>query len=320
MTTGRDDDSARGRWRWVGPIASLVIFAASVTVLWYIAQEIDPEDMSDAFAAATKRQLWLAAGFTILSYLFLSGYDALALKGLGIKMRLRTTSLASFCSYAVSFTLGFSLMTAGTVRYWIYAPRGLRASEVAQLTLIAGLTFWLGMSAVFGVTLLYSAADVAKLARTTPFIMQVVGIGVLAGALGYLFWVIGGRRQMQIRNWKLNVPGFRITLAQMLLGAGDVCAGAAVLYVLLPSGSGIAYEAFLAAYVFAALVGIVSHTPGGLGVFEATMLVALASLPTGQVIGALLLFRLFYYLAPFVVALALLGLLEIVRRIRVREV
>ncbi len=308
-----------GRWRWLGPLASAVIFAASVAILWYILQEIDPDDLKSALANANRKQLWLAAGFTLVSYLFLSCYDAVALRGLGIAMPLRTTSLASYCSYAVSFTLGFPLVTGGTVRYWIYAPRGLRAAEVAQLTLIAGLTFWLGMSAVFGATLLYSADEVAKLARTSPIVMHLIGVAVLAGAAAYLAWVTGGRRHLQVRQWSLPIPGFRLTMAQIMLGAADVCAGAAVLYILLPAGSGLSYETFLAVYVFAVLVGIVSNTPGGIGVFEATMLVALSSLPTGQVVGALLLFRLFYYLAPFIIALCILGLLEITRRIRSRE-
>jgi glycosyltransferase 2 family protein len=309
-----------GRWRWLGPVASVVIFAASIAILWYILQEIEPQDFKDAMANASRSQLWLAAGFTLLSYLFLSCYDAIALKGLGISMPYRTTSLASYCSYAVSFTLGFPLVTGGTVRYWIYAPRGLRASEVAQLTLIAGLTFWLGMSAVFGATLLYSADDVAKLAHTSPLVMHMTGIAVLVGAGAYLAWVAGGRRHFQVRQWYMPIPGFRLTMAQVLLGAGDVCAGATVLFVLLPLGGGVAYETFLAVYVFAVLVGIASNTPGGIGVFEATMLVALSSVPTGQVVGALLLFRLFYYLAPFVIALCVLGLLEITRRIQSREI
>ena len=84
----------------------------------------------------------------------------------------------------------------------------------------------------------------------------------------------------------------------------------------MPQGHGIGYETFLAVYVFAAMLGIASHAPGGLGVFEATILLALSSMPREPVLGALLLFRLCYYLAPFVLALALLGAHEISSRLR----
>ena len=69
----------------------------------------------------------------------------------------RTTALGSFTSYAVSFTLGFPILTAGTVRYWIYAPKGLSPGRVASLTVIAGLTFWLGMGIVLAWSLIREA-------------------------------------------------------------------------------------------------------------------------------------------------------------------
>ena len=54
---------------------------------------------------------------------------------------------------------------------------------------------------------------------------------------------------------------------------------------------------------------------GGLGVFEATILLAFHSLPREGLIGALLLFRLCYYLGPFILAVITLGLYEIVTRL-----
>jgi uncharacterized membrane protein YbhN (UPF0104 family) len=64
------------------------------------------------------------------------------------------------------------------------------------------------------------------------------------------------------------------------------------------------------------MLGVASHSPGGLGVFEATILLALSSYPREPVLGALLLYRLCYYFLPFVLALALLGAYEILNRLR----
>ncbi len=309
----------RSRWWWLGPLASVVIFGASLVVLWFIVKEIEPGELAGAFANASLRQLGLACGFTALSYLLLTGYDALALKRLGLSIPYRTTALASFTSYSVSFTLGFPIVTGGTVRYWIYSPKGVRASEVASLTVIAGLTFWLGLGAILCACLFYASESVAILARTSPLVVQGVGAGVALGTLGYLAWVASGERTIRVRGWNLPLPGLAITLGQMFLGAAEVCAAAAVLFVLLPGGHGIDYPSFLAVYVFACLVGIASHAPGGLGVFEATMLVALSRLPFEHVLGALLIFRIVYYILPFIVALVLLALNEMVRRIRRHE-
>jgi hypothetical protein len=294
------------------------VFGASMLVLWFVLEEIDTAEVLAALARTPREVLAMAAGFTVVSYLVLTFYDALALRKLGLSVPYRTTALASYTSFAISFTLGFPLVTAGTVRYWIYSRRGLRPGEVAKLTLIVGLTFWLGMAAVLGASLIYAAPALASLARATPLAMQAIGVGVLLLVAGYLVWVRGGRRGVSVKGWRLEMPGARLSTAQILIGVADVCAASAVLYVLLPAGHGVPFEVFLAIYVFAAAVGIVSHLPGGVGAFEATMLIGLASLPREPVLGALLLFRLIYYIAPFILALALLGLYEVSRRIKAR--
>jgi hypothetical protein len=310
----------RSRWWWLGPLASIVIFSASLVVLWYIVREMDPAAIADTFSKTSWRQIGLALGFSALSYLLLTGYDALALKRLGLSIPYRTTALASFTSYSVSFTLGFPLVTGGTVRYWIYSAKGVRASEVASLTVIAGLTFWLGLGAILCACLFYATDSVAMLARTSPLVVQGVGVAVALVTLGYLVWVASDERTLRVSGWNLPLPGLGITLAQMALGACEVCAAAAVLFVLLPGGHDLDYPAFLAAYIFACLIGIASHAPGGAGVFEATMLLALNRLPYEQVVGALVLFRIIYYLVPFILALVLLALSEMIKRIKRHDI
>ncbi|TCR68372.1 lysylphosphatidylglycerol synthase domain-containing protein [Bosea sp. BK604] len=310
----------RSRWWWLGPLASIIIFSASLVVLWHIVREMDPAAITRTFYQTSWRQIGLALGFSALSYLLLTGYDALALKRLGLSIPYRTTALASFTSYSVSFTLGFPLVTGGTVRYWIYSAKGVRASEVASLTVIAGLTFWLGLGAILCACLFYATDSVATLARTSPLVVQGVGAAVALGTLFYLVWVATDERNLRLSGWNLPLPGLGITLAQMALGACEVCAAAAVLFVLLPGGHNLDYPAFLAAYIFACLIGIASHAPGGAGVFEATMLLALNRLPYEQVVGALVLFRIIYYLLPFILALVLLALSEMIKRIKRHDI
>jgi glycosyltransferase 2 family protein len=306
----------RRRLSIIGSAASATLFIVSLVVLWHIARETDLAELRAAFAAASARQVTLAATFTATSYLLLTGYDFLALRQLGLRVPYRTTALGSYASYAVSFTLGFPLVTAGTVRYWIYSPKGLRTAAVASLTVIAGITFWLGMGAVLGWSLVREADAIAVLANARVGFVRILGYAAFAAVAGYFIWVSLKRRAATIQGWRLELPGFGVSLGQIMLGAGDVCAGAGVLFVLLPGGHGISFETFLAIYVFACMLGIASHAPGGLGVFEATMLIALSGLSREGVLGALLLFRLCYYLVPFIVALALLGAYEVWKRIR----
>lgn len=296
--------------------ASILLFGASLVVLWHIVTDIDLNELKAAFTAASLRQIGLAVLLTAVSYGLLTCYDAIALRQLKLQIPYRTTALASFTSYAVSFTLGFPLLTAGTVRYWIYAPKGISGGRVASLTVIAGVTFWLGMALVFAWSMLGHAEAVGSLVYTNIRINQLVGLAAAVLVIGYLAWVSVKRRVVKIQGWKLELPGFRLSVAQLLIGAGDVCAGAGVLFVLLPGGHNIGFETFVAVYIFAVMLGVASHAPGGLGVFEATILLALSSYPREPVLGALLLYRLCYYLIPFVIALALLGAYEVRNRIK----
>jgi uncharacterized membrane protein YbhN (UPF0104 family) len=312
----RRDGRGHRRFAWIGTAASVILFGASLAVLWHIASDVDLGELRGAFTAASLRQIGLAVLLTAVSYSLLTCYDALALRQLGVRVPYRTTALASFTSYAVSFTLGFPLLTAGTVRYWIYAPRGLSTGTVASLTVIAGITFWLGMALVLATSLMRQAGELSVLVYTNIKLNQLIGLLTAIVIVVYFIWISIRRRAVRVKGWRLDLPGFRLSVAQMLIGAGDVCAGAGVLYVLLPAGHGIGFETFLAVYVFAVMLGVASHSPGGLGVFEATILLSLSSFPREPVLGALLLYRLCYYLMPFVTALAMLAIYEILNRLR----
>lgn len=318
MEAAQDDADGRRRRRrrrfaWLGTAASLMLFALALTVLWHLVSTIDPAKLRVAFATASLGQIGLAVLFSASSYALLTAYDALALRQLRLAIPYRTTALASFTSYAASFNLGFPLLTGATVRYWIYGPKGLSAGKVASLTIVAGLTFWLGMGAVLGWSLVREADAVAPLAHASIGLIRTIGLTAVLVVAAYLVWVSLARRSMRLQGWNLELPGFRLSLGQVLIGAADVCAAAAVLFVLLPDGA-MSFGPFLAIYVFAAMLGIASHAPGGLGVFDATVLLALSSLPKEGVVGALLLFRVCYYLVPFVLALACLGGYKVLNR------
>ena len=115
----------RSALRRLGLAASLIIIAGSLTIFVHTIARIDPYKFKAAIAGTSGNQFMLSFAFTALSYLALTGYDGLALRHLQIKVPYRLTALASFASYALSFTLGFPLVTGGAVRYWIYGPVGL---------------------------------------------------------------------------------------------------------------------------------------------------------------------------------------------------
>jgi uncharacterized membrane protein YbhN (UPF0104 family) len=301
--------------RRFGVAASVGIIAISVFVFFRTVIQVDPRQLEAAIAGTGGDQIAMAFAFSALSYLALTGYDALALRHLRLQVPYRISALASFASYSISFTLGFPLITGGAVRYWIYGPAGLSAGKVASLTVIAGITFWLGMGLIVGVGLIGDAAAIAEINQFKVVVNQSIGVAVVGALVAYLIWVWARRRRSRRRVLSIALPGPWLTLGQMALGVIDVCSAAGALYVLLPKGHGLAFVTFSALYSFACMLGIASHAPGGIGVFEAAMLKTVPA-PPGALLASLLLFRAVYYLAPFILAMALLGAHEAGRRWR----
>ena len=314
--TPRDPKAERRRaiLRGAGAAFSILIVGLAVFVLMRTLAQVNYTELRAAIANTSAEQIALSVLFATISYLALTGYDALALKQLGEKVAYRTTALASFTSYAISFTLGFPLITGGTVRYWIYSRAGLRASKVASLTVIAGVTFWLGMGLVVGAGLVWRAEALADINQLKVLVNVLIGAGILGAIGAYLVWVAAGHRRVRIQGFKLELPGAGLTAAQMVLGVIDLCAAAAALYVLLPGHGHMDFFTFAATYVFACMLGIASHAPGGIGVFEVTMLKSLWSPSQEALLASLLLFRVIYYFIPFLLALAMLGANEGLRR------
>ena len=305
--------------RRLGVAASVLIIAVSLTIFVRTLLHIDVDKFKAAIAATGGDQIALAFAFTALSYLALTGYDGLALRHLGIKVPYWLTALASFASYAVSFTLGFPLVTGGAIRYWLYAPAGLTAGKIASLTVVAGVTFWLGMGFIVGVGFISASDAVAEINHFNPLANRLMGLSAIAALIVYLGWVGNMRWRGAHVFGSFKLPGPLLTLGQMALGVIDVCSASAALYVLLPKGSAIGYPTFATLYSFAAMLGIASHSPGGLGVFEATILQGVGG-NSDALLASLLLFRGIYYVAPFIGAMALLGGVEATRRWRsIRE-
>lgn len=310
--------AARARRRSIGQmlaaVFSLGIAVFSIYVLGRAVSAVSPGALREAIAATSADQIAAAALLTIFSYLALTGYDGLALRQLKARVPYKTTALASFTSYAISFTLGFPLITAGTVRYWIYSQVGLSASKVASLTVIAGVTFWFGMVFVLGTGLTFHATAISVINHIYPFLNMLMGLSVLGAIVAYLVWVTIRRRHISLKGFKLELPGPGLTAGQIVLGVIDQSAAAGALYVLLPNHAQLDYFTFAATYVFACILGVVSNAPGGIGVFEATMLKAIPVVSEETLLASLVLFRVIYYLVPFLFALAFLGAHEIFRR------
>ncbi|MGH8532443.1 MAG: bifunctional lysylphosphatidylglycerol flippase/synthetase MprF, partial [Gammaproteobacteria bacterium] len=250
-------------------------------------------------------QLGLALLLTAASYTVLIGYDWSALRYIGQAVAFRTVAFAAFCGCAIANTVGVNIVSGGSVRYRIYVPAGLGALDVAQVTLFGMVAYGIG-NFVLGTAALTLHPDlIGRFLPVPPGLLHGLGVAGLAlfGMLTLVFFF--RRTPMRIGRWRL--PSARIAMAQLLFTLADIVFAGGCLYVLL-NAPDVPFIAFLAVYSVATLAGMVSHVPGGLGVFESILLLSFHGLiSTESLAAALLLYRAVYHLVPLSLAAVLLA-------------
>ncbi|AHG87645.1 Lysylphosphatidylglycerol synthetase, domain of unknown function DUF2156 [Gemmatirosa kalamazoonensis] len=118
---------------------------------------------------------------------------------------------------------------------------------------------------------------------------------------------------VSVGGWRFPVPSPTLAVAQLVLAAADWTVAGSVLYALLPhQAAAVPFLTFLGAFLLAQFAGVVSHVPGGIGVFEWVIVRLLRPYApnAAAVLGALVAYRAVYYLLPFVAALGALALHE----------
>lgn len=300
-------------WQGLGVALSIGIIVFAFVVLYFQLRDIVFREVLDALRSTPRQALVLAGLFVTAGYVILTFYDYFALRTIGRRhVPYRIAALAGFSSYAIGHNVGVSAFSGGAVRYRIYSSAaGLSLLEVAKICFIAGLTFWLGNVAVLGLGFAIDPMAASAIDRLPPMMNRVIGAAALAGLAGYVIWVSAKPRHIGREAWTVQLPGGGLTLLQIAIGVVDLGCCAAAMYVLMPANPPIDFPTLAVIFVSATLLGFASHSPGGLGVFDAAMLVALTHFDKEDLLGALLLFRLFYYIVPFALALLLVGVREL---------
>jgi uncharacterized membrane protein YbhN (UPF0104 family) len=139
---------------------------------------------------------------------------------------------------------------------------------------------------------------------------QLLAATLLIGVAGYLRWTWSAARLVGHRTWSVKLPAGWIVLLQIGIGIVDLGCAALALYVLIPAGMNVEIPRVIVVFITATLLGFLSHTPGGIGVFDATVLIGLDTGSKEALVAALILFRMFYHLAPFMLALSIFGMRE----------
>ena len=311
----------QARRNWLLAAVALVIGLLLIVAVRDVLREVRYEEVVAAIRETAAPQIVLALLATLASYLLLTGYDRSALQYVGAAVPYRITAPTAFIAFALANNVGFGMLTGGAVRMRLYGAAGVEAGAISRAIGFIAAAFGIGLVSVGAAAILWSADDAAPIVHLPAPALRAAAIVVLA-AVAVLLWRCALGRPLRLgrgRGRSLPLPSLGLAARQLAYSVGDIAASASTLWLLLPADS-VSLPVFIGFYAIAIVLGMVSHVPGGLGVFEAVILVALAGhVPPEKLAGALVLYRLIYYVTPLALALALLSAYEL-RRARASPV
>lgn len=297
------------------PVAGVAIALLAIYVLENMLQNTSRAETLAAFHDISWTTLGLAVFFTALSYAAVAFYDVVAVDTIAPnRIPRRIAAVAGAAGYAISNALGFSLLTGGALRYRIYAAEGISLADIGKIVGTSWFAIWFALIIMVGAALLIDPQDVPWISTIDARIDIVAGIAILGGIGWLIFWLSSGQRSVRLGKLSLRLPNSKGALIQILAGLIDVGAAAATLYMLMPQDAVPSFAVFALVYVIAIVLGIVSHAPGGLGAFEATIIAGLGLGGKPDAIAALLAYRVVYTVMPLVVATAGILVWEMLRR------
>lgn len=292
----------------------IAIFAVAMAVLHHFLARLSFADVLDGLRAVPPRDLLASAGFAACSYGMLTLYDYLALRGVHHGLPWRKVATTSFIAFAISHFVGLSSVSGGSIRYRSYAPAGLSAFQIAGVIAMVSITFALGSGSLLAVSLALESRQAAQVLHLEIREVRALAVLLAAAITAYVLLTRFKRTPIHLRSRNFILPPFAVTLGQIAVSGIDLCFAAATLYVLLPHDVGLNYFGFVGLYVLAIFAGVASNVPGGIGVFESVLIPLFPDTVLEGLVAAVLLYRLIYYLVPFLLGLALLAGREVHER------
>ena len=260
----------------------------------------------------------LAALSTLVAYAALAWYDRIALIHLDRQHGISWlyVSVCSFVTYALSHNIGASVFSGGMVRFRAYSAKGLSGAEVALLVALCSFTFAFGTMILLGWVLLWEPQILKPLTRLSPKFdlgetpARILGVILLSLCFLYTIGAWLHFKPLRIRSFKLVYPRMPVVARQYLAAPLELAGAAGIIYFALPAEGNPGFAIVLGAFLLSFSAGLLSQVPGGVGVMEAVFLAIMPQIPATSVFAALLVWRLFYLLAPLVISIPIIVLFE----------
>lgn len=291
----------RAWWPWLKRALTLLFFAVVGYLLFTQARAVEWGEVLETLRKRPASSLWPAAVLAACSYLLYSCFDLFGRRVTGHRVPVPQVMAVNFISYAFNLNMG-ALVGGVAFRYRLYSRLGLDTPTVTRVVGLSMLTNWLGYLLLAGLAFALSPPDPPPGWKLDAGGLRVLGAVLLAAALAYiLLCAFSRRREWQVRGHEIQLPSLRMALLQLLVSSANWLLIAGTVWLLL--GQKIAFGPVLSVLLVAAVAGVITHVPAGLGVLEVVFVTLLShQMPRHELLASLLAYRAIYYLAPLAVA------------------
>ncbi|MFK3795234.1 MULTISPECIES: lysylphosphatidylglycerol synthase domain-containing protein [unclassified Pseudomonas] len=294
---------------WAKRLFTLFFFIAVPVLLFMLVKNLDWNEVTHALESY--KPSTLALGFLVAtgSYLTYCGFDVLARRYTAHKLSVKQIVPVTFVCYA--FNLNLSSWVGGiALRYRLYSRLGLDVPTITRILSLSLITNWLGYMLLAGFVFAGGFIDLPEGWKIGDTTLQLIGVVLLVVCFGYfLACRFSTRRTWTIRQQKLVLPSLNQALRQALLGALNWGLMALLIYVLLPEKA--SYPAVLGILLISSIAGVIAHIPAGLGVLETVFITLMQhQFSKGQLLAALIGYRVIYFLIPLLLAVIVYLVLE----------
>ena len=282
--------------------AGVLFFVIAAGMLYWQLRDYSLRDIGRAFWHIPFGNLVLASISCLLGYVALSLYDFLALDYVGRKVSWWKWMLAGMLGFAISNNAGHAVVSGGAIRYRLYTRWRVPGSDIIKMITFSGFTFFLGYAAIAVIG--YFLVPNEVFAKSAVASVGVNGMFILCTSVLLAYYAVSIAfcdKSIRIGGIKFHIPSIGMSLFQTVLGIADaLCAGMVLYFCMIPFVD-MPFGLFIGIYVIAMVLGVFSQVPGGIGVFESVFMVALPdNVDKASIFGALLVYRIIYYVLPLI--------------------
>jgi uncharacterized membrane protein YbhN (UPF0104 family) len=309
VSPGHPRSGLRRSWPWLRKLLWCAFFAVIAGLLVEQARSIAWSDVLATLRALPAAVLWGAGACALASHLLYATYDLLGRRAVGHKLSAPQVMAVTFVSYAFNLNLG-ALIGGVASRYRLYGRLGLDEWQTTRILGLSMVTNWSGYLLLGGLAFALFPLELPAQWEISATVLRVAGALLAATALAYLgLCAWSPRRSLSVRGHTVRWPSGRTALLQLAMSCLNWSLIAATLTVLLQGR--VDFMTVLTVLLLAAVAGVLTHVPAGLGVLEAVFVALLGhQVAPAELIGTLLAYRALYYLGPLALAVALFAWME----------